>query len=244
MRLTKKGGYFEYPPFLASIVGSMKNYKSIWRVGVLLIATLALAGCSPTTVENTSESPAPDNTSTAPEPKPVNSEPVVAKEGFLTPGAVSVNDWQSYEFKNYDDKTAEIAVKVSSIEYAPADFVEKLGAKNAVLAEYSVVLVRYQQKLISGDGIEYNSDYYNFGGGESSTLRVFPVLPLIGFDECTTNYFPKGWSSASEPLDQCVAALIPKGSESAVDSLVYSDNYGAFSSYEGAPAFIKVDSKR
>jgi len=222
----------------------MRRSRTILAASAIMVLGLTLAGCSAAEEPEKTTKPAPTTSETAPSEAESTETPSTggdtATDGELSPGTVSGAGWHSYENINYDDAKAILAVQIDSITPASQAFTDELVAKSANLVDYDLVLVKYKQKFISGDVMDFNADYTNFGVGQSSDQRVLQSVSLIGYDDCETQSFPKDWSTSGEILDQCLLAAVPKGGATTVDSLVYQASDTPFSKYDGKPAFIKL----
>ncbi|MGI9821738.1 hypothetical protein [Agromyces sp. Marseille-Q5079] len=166
-----------------------------------------------------------------------------AVEGeLLQPGqTVALGDWGTYEFVDYDDKTAVLNTKLVSIEPATAEQTEALVAEIPELKGWNVSLIRYQQQKVSGDDITYGANYTDFRPADATGAKAQEVS-VIGWDECESESFTEEFNAGTAVLDQCMVGASVEGGEP-IGGMLWTGNSSAdenpFSDYEGEPVLFK-----
>ena len=166
-----------------------------------------------------------------------------AVEGeLLQPGqTVALGDWATYEYVDYDDKTAVLNTKLVSIEPATAEQTATLVEEIPELKGWKVSLIRYQQQKVSGDDITFGANYTDFTPADATGAKAQEVS-VIGWDECASESFTEEFNAGTAVLDQCMVGASVEGGE-LVGGMLWTGNSSAdenpFSDYEGEPVFFK-----
>ncbi|GAA1845956.1 hypothetical protein [Agromyces salentinus] len=213
----------------------------------LAVVSLVLTACAAEPADSVAEKSdisVEETASADPTEEPADeSTGEAAIEGeLLEPGqTVALGDWGTYEYVDYDDKTAVLNTKLVSIEPATEAQVEQLVAEIPELKGWKVSLIRYQQQKVSGDDITYGSNYTDFRPADATGAKAQEVS-VIGWDECASESFTEEFNAGTTVLDQCMIGASVDGGEP-IGGMIWTGNSSAdenpFSDYEGTPVFFE-----
>ncbi|WP_440711393.1 hypothetical protein [Herbiconiux sp. YIM B11900] len=227
----------------------MKLRRTLPLTIVPIAAVFALTGCFG------SPSPAPAPASEAPSgaaeptasasPTDTDSSGGAAASGDVAePGTkAGVGEELVYEFTGTDDQKALIAAKLVDVTPATAEQVAFLNQQfdKDELKGFEISFIHVEMSKVSGDTIEFQSDYTSFKPSDAEGQRVQDVT-LIGWDECTTESFTPEFD-AGEPITQCYIAAAPAGG-AAPAGVYYDGGYSdvnPYDYYDGKPLLFVQD---
>lgn len=144
--------------------------RSFLFVGVPVAIALTLSSCgggapaeeqpSAASTQTTASRPAPTPTATASPTAAV--EPVEAGE-LVQPGAEpALGEWFTYEWQNSDGKKAVLQSRFLGLERVDETTMAGIIAENPDMQGYSMTLVRWETRKVSGDDITYSSNITEF----------------------------------------------------------------------------------
>jgi hypothetical protein len=188
------------------------------------------------------ETPAPAETPAETE-APV--EPAVPADGTVAAAGtkVGVGVPLTYEFTNVDDGIALISAKLLDVTPATAD---ELATINAAFDEdelkgYDVWLIHFEETKVSGEPVEYNSDYSYFSPADASGNKVASPI-IFSWDGCASESFTDEFD-AGTPLEQCMLAAAPSGGNLPV-GMMYTGGYqddNPYDYYDGTPLYFTTE---
>lgn len=209
-------------------------------LGAVVLA-VSLAGCS---LLPQPPAPAPDKPTSSESDKPTKTdtdEPTKPAPGGAEDGAVlNPGDRTSgtgiVPFVNYDEKTANFAHKVTSVEKAPASDVDALIAEIPQIKGMDVYYVTVTSNYVDGDNLEFSSFSTEFSPIDADGNTTQKVS-LIGWDNCESNSIPKPGNDPATAILNCYASVVPSG-QPAPAGVAWSSYDTPYDPYDGKPALF------
>lgn len=166
------------------------------------------------------------------EPSPA---PVDAGE-FLAPGGKVQGEAATLPWNYYDNKDSVWTHQVTSIEAAPDVDIEFFKDSVPTISDYDVVYIRVESNYVSGSVEPFSAFYTDFKPVRADGTLVSDLI-LIGVKNCESNSVGSEHDFKSAPLNNCIAAATPKGSE-APAGVAWAPHESEYSAYGGSPALL------
>jgi len=229
--------------------GASVKLKRLLAILLLpFIAMLILAGCATPSSNNNSDDKDDDKDSSdveeSEEDEDDNSDAPADGE-LAEPGTrVGIDEWLTHSFTNTDEGTALIASRLTSVEEVSDSQMEFLNATfdEGELEGYTVWMLKVEEKKVSGDTVEFNSDYSYYDVVDNDGDQV-QAITLIGWDECKTPSFDEEFDVNGGTIEICLLGASPEGDSGQPAGVAYTGGYeddNPYDSYDGKPLlFIK-----
>ncbi|MFB2580774.1 hypothetical protein ACEXQD_05955 [Herbiconiux sp. P15] len=148
-----------------------------------------------------------------------------------------------YEFTGTDGQKALLSAELVDVTAATAEQVAFLNEQfdKDELKGFEISFIHLSQSKVSGDPVEFNSDYTSFKPIDAQGQRVQDVT-VIGWDECTTESFTPEFDTG-ESITQCFIAAAPAGGN-APAGVMYDGGYedpNPYDYYDGKPLLFVAE---